>query len=437
MLEQQSKVFTVRWPSNEQTLFVSSDTTTVASWLAAVHAAQQHFQQQNGHTGMLYQANLYEFSVLLFGLLAAGKNVILPPNAQPETIKRVSEYCDFICKDRPQVRAHFDSAITQIEFPADATITFFTSGSSGEPKVIRKLVSQLMLEASMLEQTFGTKIPATALVAATVPANHIYGFLFRLLWPLSSGRAMYQPTVDYYETLQCIQQPYFLVSSPAHLSRFENLQSLPLKPLHISSSGGPLALDTSNRIQRELGFAPIEVFGSTETGGIAWREGQQEQRPWQLFSGIKMRQNSAGCLVIQSPYVSETTWIETQDKIEALDARRFHLRGRADRIVKLAEKRVSLPEMEAFCEQHSVVKEARLALLSSVRPTLGAVLVLSPEGQKALEQSGKHVFKQRFRDYLCQRFDRVVVPRKFRYVTRLPSDDRGKVSEQKVQELFQ
>ena len=386
---------------------------------------------------MLYQANLDDFSVMLFGLLAAGKDVILPPNAQPETIKRVREHCDFTYTELPEVIATPVSNSVQITFPADATITFFTSGSSGEPKVIRKLVSQLMLEASMLEQTFGNNIPATALVAGTVPANHIYGFLFRLLWPLSSGRAMYQPTVDYYETLQCIQQPYFLVSSPAHLSRFENLQSLPLKPLHISSSGGPLALDTSNRIQRELGFAPIEVFGSTETGGIAWREGQQEQRPWQLFSGIKMRQNSAGCLAIQSPYVSETTWIETQDKIEVLDTTHFHLRGRADRIVKLAEKRVSLPEMEAFCEQHSAVKEARFALLNSGRPTLGAVLVLTPEGQETLVQSGKHAFKQRLRNYLAQRFERVVLPRKIRYAPSLPCDERGKVSEQKVQELFQ
>lgn len=436
MLEQQTKFISISWPSSQQPLFVSDETRTVASWLAAVRGAKLHYQNQSGRTGMLYAANLYDFSVMLFGLLAAGKDVLLPPNAQQDTIQRVGDYCDFNCTSLPQ-KAATELNSAQLEFPANATITFFTSGSSGEPKVIRKLVSQLMLEAAVLEQTFAEKIPATALVAATVPANHIYGFLFRLLWPLSSGRPMFMPTIDYNETLQQIQRPYFLVSSPAHLSRFDNLQSLPIKPIQIASSGGPLARETSARIHQELGFAPIEVYGSTETGGIAWREGQQANQSWQLFTGIKMRQNDANCLVIQSPYVSVTSWIETQDKIEVVDAEHFHLRGRADRIVKLAEKRVSLPEMEAFCQQHSTVKEARFALVSSGRPTIGAVLVLSPKGQAILEQSGKHAFKQTLRKYLAKRFERVVLPRKFRYITSLPCDERGKVSEYKVQELFQ
>lgn len=439
LLEQKTKNLTIAWLSDQQPLFVNSETITVAMWLADVRNAQQYYQAQAGKTGMLFDSNLYRFSVMLMGLLSAGKDVILPPNAQPDTLESVRAYSDFICS-MPS-RTHYTSAYhndtAQVSFPAQANITFFTSGSSGEPKVIRKHVAQLLLEADTLEQTFGAKIPSTALVAATVPVNHIYGFLFRLLWPLTSGRSIYLPTIDYSEMLQHIPLPYFLVSSPAHLSRFDDYAALPSKPLHISSSGGPLSPATAARIDKELGYEPIEVYGSTETGGVAWREGQKHSHPWQLFSGIKMRSNDEHCLVVLSPYVSDSEWLETQDRVEIIDPQRFYLRGRADRIVKLAEKRVSLPEMEAYCLKHPYVEEARCLLVNSKRPSLGAVLVLNQRGVSMLQQQGKHALNQSLRSHLATRFDRVVVPRKFRYMSELPSNDRGKVSEQQVKELFE
>jgi len=70
------------------------------------------------------------------------------------------------------------------------------------------------------------------------------------------------------------------------------------------------------------------------------------------------------------------------------------------------------------------------------RSALGLVVVLTTNGQRLLGDEGRLSLRRRLREHLQQRFDKVVLPRKFRYVEALPCNSSGKTTCAMLQELF-
>jgi acyl-coenzyme A synthetase/AMP-(fatty) acid ligase len=113
------------------------------------------------------------------------------------------------------------------EYPIDpqAPLTLYTSGSSGAPKPIRKTLAQFSAEVHTLEKQWGA-LAGNATVLGSVPHHHIYGLLFRLLWPLAAGRPFDRAISIEPQHLQArIAQcgPSVVVSTPAQLSRWPAL----------------------------------------------------------------------------------------------------------------------------------------------------------------------------------------------------------------------
>ncbi len=92
--------------------------------------------------------------------------------------------------------------------------------------------------------------------------------------------------------------------------------------------------------------APVEIYGSSETGGIAWR---QTESLWQPLPGVQLALNTEGALRIDSPWLALGQTEQTADAAELFADGRFALRGRLDRIIKLEEKRISLPFWSSNC----------------------------------------------------------------------------------------
>ena len=66
-----------------------------------------------------------------------------------------------------------------------------------------------------------------------------------------------------------------IISSPTHLIHLPQVARQyrhDWRNIVIFSSGGPLSRETALQIAEVCGQAPIEVLGSTETGGIAFRQ---------------------------------------------------------------------------------------------------------------------------------------------------------------------
>jgi acyl-coenzyme A synthetase/AMP-(fatty) acid ligase/3-hydroxymyristoyl/3-hydroxydecanoyl-(acyl carrier protein) dehydratase len=283
-----------------------------------------------------------------------------------------------------------------------------------------------------LESTFGQAFGADATHVSTVSHQHIYGLLFAVLWPFVTGRPLAPRRLEYPEELEQALRtgPSILISSPAHLKRLPEGRRWSTQVQAVFSSGGPLTPDGAARAIEVLGHAPKEIFGSSETGGVAWREGND--LPWHPMRGVFVRaaELPLGVLEVQSPHLSTSGWFRTADRIELAADGSFRLLGRADRIAKIEEKRVSLDLIEKTCVETGLLSAARVVTLEGARVTLGLVGVPT----RTLDR--KELIDQ-LKAALEKAVERVALPRKFRFVEKLPTDDQGKVTAPRLLALFE
>lgn len=314
-------------------------------------------------------------------------------------------------------------------------ITMMTSGTTAAPKAVHKTLGDLEREAAALESLWGG---AAGTVYGTVSHQHIYGLLFRVVWPVLAGRPSTALPADYWEQLQgCLGKESVLVSSPAHLSRLPPLASGDLgRPRTVFSSGGPLAFADVEACRERLGQAPVEVLGSTETGGIAWRRQERGDEAWTPLPGVRVDADADGCLSVRSPFFGRDEAMNTGDRVEIVRDGGFRLLGRSDRVVKLEGKRVSLTRIEQALRELAGVEDAGAVVVDRPRPTLAAVVVLDPAARNDLLRLGSFAVARRMRRRLASKLEAMERPKLWRFVDRIPVDTQGKRALAGLRALF-
>jgi acyl-coenzyme A synthetase/AMP-(fatty) acid ligase len=179
----------------------------------------------------------------------------------------------------------------------------------------------------------------------------------------------------------------------------------------------------------------VEVYGSTETSGIAWRQSVNGPE-WTVFDNAKISQNRDGCLVIRSPYIKDPAGFETADMVEILEDGRFLLKGRLDSVVKIEEKRISFPEIENRILQSGLASDVCVISLEDKRQYLAAAIVFNNKGKERFDGLEKHEINVFWRQYLSQYFENIVIPKRWRYPETLPLDTQGKKKKEDIQFLF-
>ena len=382
-----------------------------------------------------------DLAIALLGAWRAGVSVLLPSDLQAQTRQRWSSEVDLWLTDHDD-DAHLNDllqpALPGAELDLDqCRLSLCTSGSSGEPKRIDKTLRQLANEVEALEQLWGADL-GQACIIGSVATQHIYGLLFRVLWPLCAGRGFVRKQLAFPEDLQRAsrEHPAFAwVASPALLKRMgDNLDWPALSAVRrVFSSGGALPADAAQSLQQRLQQWPTEILGSSETGGIAWRQGASL---WQPFAGVELSQDADGALLIASPYLPVGHVEHTADAARIAADGRFELLGRLDRIVKLEEKRISLPMLEQALVAHDWVAEARLGVVQENRAVLGALLVLSEEGLFALREHGRRSLTEALRKHLSEHCEALALPRRWRLVRQLPLNSQGKLPQADIEALL-
>ncbi len=420
-------------------------------WVRQVLAWRATFQRVEGAEVGLYFEDPLAFSAALWGAWHAGKTPVLASDLQAHTLAHLLptvQACAGLLPHslQPDNATAVNEALQPLQLNS-TQVVLFTSGSTGQPERIVKQLRQLDAEVHALEAAFGHLLAADALdVLATVSHQHIYGLLFRVLWPLSAGRALGVHMLRYPEELQqqlALARDAVLVSSPAMLSRLPDhldWAAVSGRLRAIFSSGGPLAADASAHCLRLLGRSPTEVFGSSETGGIAWRRRAEHADQWQPLPGVQWRLTESDCLAVRSAHLpDDQQWWETADRVTpGADGAGFVLQGRMDRVVKIAEKRVSLTAMEQALLSHPSVQQAKAVPLEQTHGTLriGMVVELTQAGWQALQQRGRRAMADDLRARLASYVERVALPRSFRYVVQMPMNAQGKITQQSLANLF-
>ena len=410
---------------------------------SAWHAA---FAAHAGTRWALYFEDSLEFAAALLGAWHAGKEVYLPGDALPATLGSLRSQVDGFAGPLPPEYAPLTpiaGAGTPPWHALDVETTLvvvYTSGSSGEPLAIPKHLRQLDAEVAIQAHCWDA-LSGDATVLATVSHQHIYGLLFRVMWPLASGRPLLAERLLYPESMvdALAQGPSVLVTSPAHLKRLpEQLDWPSVKRAGLRlvfSSGGPLPPEAAQECMRLTGQAPIEIYGSSETGGIAWRQrANPSALHWTTLPGVEVRVVDDQ-LQVRSAHLPDSQWFTGTDRV-ALHESGFELLGRSDRIVKIEEKRISLTALDAGLLASGYLEAVASFALPGARSTLAVVAAPNAKGWAVLQQQGKSAFNRLLRAGLAGQVESSVLPRRWRYVWGLPVNSQGKTTQAVLERCF-
>ncbi len=399
----------------------------------------------------------YRFAVALLAAWFVGRPVALPPNTQRELIHHLASQPNiaFVLRDSDGLPGQDIRALERVDeddggagIPADPLstalrlaptqhlATVYTSGSTGQHQACPKTTAQLVGEAMVLADQFGVR-PGQR-VLATVPPHHIYGLLFGTLVPLVAGACFVRDTPFHAESVAAAARAHaadILVSVPAHLRSLTVLEpgSTPAFS-RVFSSGAPLLESTARALRERLSLVVTEVFGSSETGGIAYRIHTAADEPWTPLRGLEVSLHPSGRLLLDSPFLAPDVPrpLACQDRVDLLDDGRFVLRGRVDGVIKIGGKRVAIAELERRLLDVPGVSDAAVASIA-VGGARGQKLVAAV----ALEADARGTPPAALRRELLKWFDPVVVPRRVKVVDALPREANGKLTRRRLLALFE
>lgn len=240
---------------------------------------------------------------------------------------------------------------------------FLSSGSVGAPHAHRHAFSWLVREM----QDQAERLPGIERVVSLVPAHHIYGFLHSVILPAVLGvpridaRALPAPAMARHG------QPGDLwIAHPFWLQAFLG-SGLRIPPgVTIVSSTQRLPDEWMQQIAERGGARTIEIYGSSETAGIAWRD---QPAAFRLFSRWS-RHDDESLADRYSPGRS----VVLPDRVEWLDETRFRIVGRIDRVVKIAGERVDLDAVESHIREFPGVAAAKVRQTTDPVPRLKALI---------------------------------------------------------------
>ena len=390
----------------------------------------------------------YHLTVVLLAAWRSGHTVALPPNAREETLRELMPRCALALHDGHGIgsdvsswlaeRRRSSSTQTYPEIPGDQpVVTIYTSGSTGQPTACRKSAAQLLGEGETLQRTF--QLDADSCVLATVPAHHIYGFLFSVALPLAAGARFVRDTPLLPSVIEDYARRYHanaLISVPPHLrvlaeSELSSLASIKT----VFSSGAPLPDATAHTLHRRFGVNVFEILGSTETGGFAYRQidavpEHGSAASFRPFPGVTIDCDENDQLLLSSPLLEAglAQPIQCPDRIELRPDGSFRHLGRSDGVIKVGGTRMSLSELEARVrELASVTDVAALPADAGGARGQEVWLVVATASGQALPE---------LRSHLLRYYDPVLLPRRVRFVDSLPREPTGKLMRSRMLELF-
>ncbi len=323
----------------------------------------------------------------------------------------------------------------ELRDPDKPFLRLFTGGSTGKPRVWTKSPRNLLAEAFYLKEKF--QLTQNDLFVATVPPYHIYGLLFSVLVPFAA-RAQILPDIYTFpqEIISAISKhaATVLISVPAHYRSLKTDDlSVPSLKIAFSSSGALNRADASH-FYKKTGVGITEIYGSTETGGVATRNISENTESWKPFDVVswKIDGKDGSRLCVKSDFSSKEMprdangFCMTGDEAAPEKDNRFTLLGRADGIVKVAGKRVDLIEVQNKIKTLPAVQDAVVISLPTEkgRESIIAALVVGDLTEAELRKMMK---------YLLEPY---AIPKRIKIVSHIVTTATGKFDRRTIEQIL-
>ncbi len=291
-------------------------------------------------------------------------------------------------------------------------ITFFTSGTTGEPKPCVHTLEMIAEEAYGLAPLF----KHIKRIVALVPACHLYGFSFTVALPHALNvpvLALPALPTQPWETL--LRSGDLLVGFPLFWNYWTRLKNVFPPQVEVLSSTAPCKAETIQALLESGLSCFTEIYGASETGAIAFRHRAQD--PFEILPFWEISAQNPVLPRIRRRALAQ--WQDLPDYVSLQKGRLLVPRGRTDESVQVAGLNVYPKRVEKVLLSHPAVKACRVRLM---RPEEGerlkAFIVLN-EGYTP-EHLGI------IRTYLARRLTIHEVPRSFTFGKQLPLSALGK-----------
>jgi 4-coumarate--CoA ligase len=237
----------------------------------------------------------------------------------------------------------------------DDRVSFLTSGSTGTPKVVTHEAEMLDQESEELARRFAGR----ARVVSLVPTNHLFGYLFTVMLPTKLGVGVLDARQMGAGALARELMPTdLIVSIPAMWEYL--LTSVRTFPgcAGVSSTSPMKPALHAGLISAGLGSL-MEIYGSTETGGIGVRLSPGDAYTlhpfWERAGDDRIVRVRAGG--------GRGEPVELMDHVAWESERALRVLARRDRAVKVAGINVFPSRVEEILRQHQGVREVRVRLM--------------------------------------------------------------------------
>lgn len=320
----------------------------------------------------------------------------------------------------------------EIRNPDEPFLRLFTGGSTGKPKVWSKSPRNLFAESFYLKEKFA--ISEKDLFVSTVPPYHIYGLLFSVLVPFVAHAKVLPDIYTFPQEIISTTNKHkatVLVSVPIHYRALKvNNLSAPSLKIAFSSSG---VLNRSDAIhfQKKTGLGITEIYGSTETGGIASRSISEHTESWKPADVVSWK-ISGKRLSIQSAFASPEMerdadgFCVTGDEVQQEKGNRFVLLGRADGIVKVAGKRVDLLDVQNKILELPTVRDAVVIALPAEKGRESVIAALVAGNLTEIQL--KKMMQEKLEPY--------AMPRRIKIVSSIARTATGKTDFRRIEQIF-
>jgi 4-coumarate--CoA ligase (photoactive yellow protein activation family) len=317
---------------------------------------------------------------------------------------------------RPRLHEWVAAARAGLAADAGGALTFRTSGSSGSPKRCTHTLALLSQETLALAQL----LPGRRRILSLVPGHHIYGFLFTVLLPRALGIAevLDLRTAAPSTVLREARCGDLIVAHPGWWEQAARLAPRFADDVAGVSSTAPCP-DALAQALLDAGLRLLQVYGSSETAGVGWRE--EGGAPFTLLP-YWTRTGDAATLARTLPD-GGTARYPLQDRLDWEDERRFRPAGRIDNAVQVGGVNVFPAYVADVLRMHPRVADAAVRLM---RPDEGRRLKAFVVPVPVAEEATQDALRAELLDWCAERLTAAERPTAVTFGERLPRQASGK-----------